>query len=159
MPNLSLRKIKLNDKKYFAKWWRNKELLKLTSGRLRRISDKEVDRYFQAILDSKNEYDFIIIKNKKAIGHICLTRRKNNWHETQIVIGEKKYWGKSYGSKAIKLLIKKAKSLGISRIYLEVRPNNTRAIRAYENCGFQKIKIVHYPKNKYLPKTLRMELK
>jgi len=38
-----------------------------------------------------------------------------------------------------------------------VRPTNIRAIRAYERCGFHKVKIVLYPKNKYLPKTLRME--
>ncbi|MBU0648917.1 GNAT family N-acetyltransferase [Patescibacteria group bacterium] len=49
--------------------------------------------------------------------------------------------------------------LGISKIYLEVRQTNIRAIRAYERCGFQKVRMVLYPKNKYLPKTLRMELK
>lgn len=159
MPNLSLRKIRLNDKKYFVKWWRDKELLKLTSGILKRISDQEVDKYFQNILESKKDCHFIIILDKKVIGHISLNKRKNKWYETQIIIGGKKYWGKGYGSKAIKLLIKRAKGLGISKIYLEVRPNNARAIRAYENCGFHKTKTVLYPKNKYLPKTLRMELK
>lgn len=159
MFSIFLRKIKSSDKKYFAKWWIDKELLKLTSGILERISDQEVDKYFQNILKTKNNHHFIITLDKKVIGHISLTKRKNKWYETQIVIGEKKYWGKGYGSKAIKLLIKKAKRLEISKIYLEVRPNNTKAIRAYENCGFQKIKTVFYPKNKYLPKTLRMELK
>lgn len=159
MNKIYLRKVKSVDRRYFAKWWRDKELLKLTSGVLRRISDQEVDTYFQNILKSKKDYDFIITLDKKAIGHISLAKRKNNWYETQIVIGEKKYWGRGYGSKAIKILIQKTKCLKISKIYLEVRPTNIRAIRAYENCGFQKTKIVLYPKNKYLPKTLRMELK
>jgi len=100
----------------------------------------------------------MIILGKKVIGHISLNKRQGNWYETQIVIGEKEYWGKGCGSKAIMLLIEKAKRLEISKIYLEVRPTNVRAIRAYENCGFQKTKTVLYPKNKYLPETLRMEL-
>ncbi|MEK7549052.1 MAG: GNAT family N-acetyltransferase [Patescibacteria group bacterium] len=159
MNKIYLRKIKYSDKKYFARWWRNKELLKLTSGILQRVSDKEVDKYFQVILYGNDHYDFMVTLNKEVIGHISLVKRKDNWHETQIVIGEKKYWGKGYGSKAICILIKKAKRLWISKIYLEVRPSNIRAIRAYESCGFKKIKTILYPKNKHLPKTLRMELK
>ena len=159
MIKINLRKIKLSDKNYFAKWWRDKELLKLTSGILKLISDQKVDKYFQAILDNKNDYNFMMIADREAIGHISLVKRRNDWHETQIVIGEKKYWGKGFGSKAIKILIIKAKKIGISKIYLEVRPTNLRAIMAYEQCGFQKVKIIKYPKNKYLPETLRMELK
>ena len=159
MIKISLRKIKLDDKKYFAKWWRDKELLELTSGILNSISAKEIDEYFQAILYIKKDYHFIITVDGKAIGHVSLVKRPGDWHETQIVIGEKKYLGKGYGQKAINLLIKKAKKLDISKIYLEVRPNNVRAIKAYEHCGFQKIKIVKYPQNKYLLETLRMELK
>lgn len=155
---LSLREIKSGDKRYFSKWWKDKELLKLTSGILKRISDREVNKYFQAMLNSKKDYYFMIIANRKTIGNISLTKRKNNWHETQIVIGEKKYWDKGYGTKAIKILIKKAKRLGISKIYLEVRPNNIRAIGAYENCGFVKAGYKKYPKNKYLPIILKMKL-
>ncbi|HDH03895.1 MAG TPA: GNAT family N-acetyltransferase [Candidatus Campbellbacteria bacterium] len=159
MRKVILNKVKITDQKYFSKWWRDKELLQLTSGILKRISEREVDKYFQNILKSKKDYHFMIALDKKTIGHISLVKRKNNWHETQIVIGGKKYWGKGYGSEAIKLLIQKAKRLKISKIYLEVRPTNTRAIRAYEHCGFHRIKIMRYPKNKYLPETLRMELK
>ncbi|MDP3052610.1 MAG: GNAT family N-acetyltransferase [bacterium] len=158
MPKFFLRKIKKTDKKYFAKWWRNKELLKLTSGILDSISDKKVEKYFLNILNSKTDYNFILTLNKKAIGHISLVKRNNKWHETQIVIGEKKYWNKGYGTKTIQILIKKAEQLGISKIFLEVRPTNLRAIKAYEKCGFVKAGIKKYPKNKYLPETLRMEL-
>lgn len=159
MSKIALRKIKATDKKYFSRWWRDEELLKLTSGILKRISDNEINKYFLNILQSKKNYHFMITLNKKTIGHISLAKRHNGWHETQIIIDEKKYWGKGYGSKAIKVMINKAKRLRISKIYLEVRPTNTRAIRAYEHCGFQKVKTIKYPKNKYLSETLRMELK
>lgn len=159
MAKILLRKIKLSDKRYFARWWRNKKLLKLTSGVLKRISDQEVDKYFQMILGSKNNYNFIITVNKKVIGHISLVKRSKDWYETQIVIGEEKKWNKGYGAEAIRMTIKKAKRLGISKIFLRVRPNNLRAIKAYEKCGFIKVGIKKYPKNKYLSKTLRMELR
>lgn len=154
-----LKKLKHTDKKYFAKWWRDRELLKLTSGILKRISDQEVDKYFLAILDSKTDHHFMIVMNEKTIGHISLVKSRNNWYETQIVIGNKKYLNKGIGTKAVQLLIKKAHRLGISKIYLEVRPTNIRAVKAYEKCGFEKTGFKHYLKNKFLPETIRMEFK
>lgn len=156
MLRLSLRRLKFFDIRYFLKWWRYKNLLRLTSGRLNRISNEKVKEYFGKMISSKNDYHYLILLGKKAIGHVSLMKRKNNWYETQIVIGEKNYWNKGYGTKAIRLLIKKAKRLEIAKIYLEVRPNNVRAIKVYKKCGFQKIGIKNYPDNKYLPKTLKM---
>lgn len=159
MSKVALRKIKSTDKRYFARWWRDTELLKLTSGILKSISDKEIEQYFVAMASSSTDYHFMILVDKKVIGHIVLVKRRNNWYETQIVIGEKEHWGRGYGTIAIKLLLKKAKKLEISKVYLEVRPTNTRAIASYENSGFVKTRIKKYPKIKYLPRALRMELK
>lgn len=155
---IKLRKIKLSDKKYFAKWWRDKELLKTSTGRLDRIIDQEVDEHFDWIFKDSKDLHYIITLNQKPIGHILLKQRKNKWHETQIIIGEKKQQGKGYGTTAIKMLIAKAKKLGISKIYLEVRPNNKKAIRAYLKCGFVKAGIKKYIKNKYLKQTIKMVL-
>jgi len=79
MIKINLRKIKSSDKNYFAKWWRDKELLKLTSGVLKLISDKEVDKYFQAIMENKDDYNFMVIANREVIGHISLVKRRRNW--------------------------------------------------------------------------------
>ncbi len=158
MNKISLRKIKLSDKKHFAKWWRSKDLLRYTSGILKFISNQEVKKYFLEILKNEIDYHFMILMNKKVIGHISLGKRKNEWYEAQIIIGDKEYWGKGYGIKAIKLLIKRAKKLNISKIYLEVRPTNIRAIKSYAKSGFKKTGIKKYPKNKYLPETLKMIL-
>jgi len=154
---ISLRKLKNYDINYFAKWWRGKELLKLTSGILRRISDKEIGKYFQNMINDKKSHHYMIVfEKKKTIGHTSLSLRKNNWYETQIVIGEKKYQNKGYGTEAIKQILKRAKKLGIKKTYLEVRPTNNRAIKAYKKCGFQEAGFKKYPKNKYLPITLKM---
>jgi RimJ/RimL family protein N-acetyltransferase len=100
----------------------------------------------------------MIAINGKTIGHISLSKRRGNWYETQIIIGEKEYWSKGFGTEAINLIIKKAKTLNIHKIYLEVRPNNLRAIKSYEKSGFISKKLIHYPKNINLSETLRMEL-
>lgn len=159
MSKIFLRKIKPSDEEYFARWWRDRELLKLTSGMLKPTSDKEVNKYFLDILKTKKDSHFLITLDKKAIGHISLVKRKNGWYETQIIIGDKKYWNKGYGSRAISLFLNKAKQLGIDKIYLEVRPNNLRAIKAYKKSGFIEKGIRKYPKNKYLSEVLRMEIK
>ena len=147
------RKIESGDKKYFSKWWRDKDILKLTSGNLKLISDKKLEKYFSTMLGSKIDFDYLIFASKKAIGHMALRKRRLGWYEFQIAIGEKSYWGKGYGTKALKLLIKKTKS---KNIYLEVRPDNLRAIRSYEKCGFKAVGLKKYPKNKYQPVTLKM---
>ena len=111
MTKINLRKIKSSDKNYFAKWWRDKELLKVTSGILKLISDEEVDKYFQAMLNSKDAYNFIILADGKIIGHISLAKRRNDWRETQIVIGEKNIGAKELGKKQSSFLSEKQKRL------------------------------------------------
>lgn len=93
------------------------------------------------------------------MGHVSLSKSKNRWYEMRIVIGEKEHWNKGYGPRAIVLLLNKAQHLGRHKIYLEVRPDNVRAITAYEKCGFIKKGIQRYPESKYLPEILKMELK
>ncbi|TSA44969.1 GNAT family N-acetyltransferase [bacterium] len=155
---LKLRKVIKSDMPYFLRWWKDREIIGLTSGVYEK-SNKILGEYFLKMLKNCENWYFVIVLNKKIIGHISLVKGKNGWYETQIIIGEKNYWGKGYGTKAIQLLIKKAKNLGISKICLEVRPDNLRAINAYENSRFVKIKIKKYSKNKFLPETLLMKLK
>lgn len=154
---MNLRLLQSGDIKHFAKWWRDKDLIALTSGAFDEISDAEVARYFET-MKSISDYHFMIEVDGETIGHVSLSKREGGWYETQIVIGEKNYLGKGYGSEAIKKVIEFAKNKNITKIYLEVRPDNLRAIKAYEKCGFVESRIVEYPQNKNLPKTLRMEL-
>lgn len=97
----------------------------------------------------------MIVADGETVGHISLARRPRGWYETQIVIGERNYRDKGIGTRAIKLLLRRARRAGISRIYLEVRPDNLRAIRAYEKSGFVRDRYKQY-RNKNLPETLRM---
>ena len=57
--------------------------------------------------------------------------------EFGILIGDKSYWNKGYGTEAVRLLCQHGfKTLNLNRIYLHVFETNPRAIRAYEKAGF-----------------------
>jgi len=156
---ITLKRLKLEDIEYFSKWWRDPVLRKLTSGVLKPISDQEIKKYFKGMLAHKLEHHFLILLNqKKAIGHIAFRGRKDKSCETQIIIGEEKYWGKGYGTKAIKLGLKEISRYNYKKIYLKVRPENLRAIKTYKKCGFRAIGLKRYPKNKFLPVVLKMSL-
>ncbi len=55
-----------------------------------------------------------------------------------IGIGERDYWGKGYGSDAMRIVIRYAfREMNLNRINLTVFEYNTRAIRSYEKLGFK----------------------
>jgi RimJ/RimL family protein N-acetyltransferase len=57
--------------------------------------------------------------------------------EFGIMIGDKTYWNRGYGTEAVRLLVQHGfNTLNLNRIYLHVFENNPRAIRAYEKAGF-----------------------
>ena len=56
-----------------------------------------------------------------------------------IGIGDRQYWGKGYGSEAMSLILRYAfTELNLHRVSLGVFSYNSRAICAYEKCGFRK---------------------
>ena len=64
-----------------------------------------------------------------------------DWHvraaEFGILIGDKTFWNRGYGTEAVRLLAQHGfNTLNLNRIFLHVFENNPRAIRAYEKAGF-----------------------
>ncbi len=63
--------------------------------------------------------------------------QRNASAEFGIMIGDKSYWNKGYGTEAVRLLVKHGfLTINLHRIYLRVLETNPRAIRAYEKAGF-----------------------
>jgi RimJ/RimL family protein N-acetyltransferase len=63
--------------------------------------------------------------------------RRNACTEFGIMIGEKSYWDRGFGTEAVRLLVRHGfETLNLNRIYLRVLETNPRAIRAYEKAGF-----------------------
>lgn len=62
---------------------------------------------------------------------------RNHSAEFGIMIGEKSYWNKGFGTEAVKLLVRHGfKTLNLYRIWLRVFATNPRAVRTYEKAGF-----------------------
>ncbi|HTP09466.1 MAG TPA: GNAT family protein [Anaerolineae bacterium] len=55
-----------------------------------------------------------------------------------IQIGERDYWGKGYGTDALRALLRYGfDELNLRRVSLSVLEGNERAMRSYEKCGFR----------------------
>lgn len=101
------------------------------------ILEEEYDRSIR----SNNEIAFLIIKKETnniigstglySINRIC---RKA---EFRIIIGEKKYWSKGYGTEVTELIIEYAfDKLNLNKIWLGGNAKNEGAIKSYKNAGF-----------------------
>lgn len=84
-------------------------------------------------IEVKDKKDWIIIGNIGLFSFDNIARSA----EVGILIGEKNYWNKGYGTAALKLLLKHGfETLNLNRIFLRVYEDNPRAIRCYEKAGF-----------------------
>jgi diamine N-acetyltransferase len=108
------------------------------------LSQAEEEGWFEKALKAPPPERPLVIEAKgdenwKTIGnsgfHNVDWRNRNA--ELGIVIGEKRYWNRGYGTETMRLLLAHGfKTLNLHRIYLRVFENNPRAIRAYEKAGF-----------------------
>ncbi len=74
------------------------------------------------------------------IGNIALVRIewRHRWDELGIMIGEKAFWGRGYGTEAVQAMTGIAFDiLNLHRVQLEVYDFNLRARRAYEKAGLR----------------------
>ena len=133
-------------------------MIALTSGNFE-VDEKKFPLYFSRMIDNGKDRHYIIQTKDRVIGHIALIRKNTDVFEITIVIGEKDYWGKGFGKEAIRRALKIGfGNLGYKKAYLEVRPENIRAIKVYEACGFIQKGFKKYPRNIHLSITLKMVL-
>lgn len=135
-----LRRVEREDIPTFVCWFNDpavREYLTI----YRPLSTAEEEKWFEGHLASEDSELFAIETTDGVhIGNTGL--HAINWQYRQaelgIVIGEKDYWGKGYGSDAIRTLLRFAfEEMNLHRVFLRVRADNARAIRAYEKCGFE----------------------
>lgn len=104
---------------------------------------EDEEKWFNTLSATKDVYSFAIetIEDNKYIGGCGINNInwKNSVSEVGIFIGDKDYWGKGYGTDAMKILIKFIfNQMNINKIKLKVFSFNERAIKSYEKCGFKK---------------------
>jgi RimJ/RimL family protein N-acetyltransferase len=136
-----LRGIEREDIPTFVRWLNDPEVRRYLELYLP-ISRAEEERWFEARLADDSSRVFAIETGEgMVIGNIGLHQLdwKNRNAMLGIVIAEKEYWGRGYGTDAITALLGFAfNEMNLHRIYLSVFDFNERAIRCYEKCGFRR---------------------
>jgi ribosomal-protein-alanine N-acetyltransferase len=120
-------------------------------------NDSEVTYYMYTGLKPSNldmlekEYDQLVHSDKDVV--MAIVDKKTDAHignaglysinwlyrsaEFRIIIGEKKFWGKGYGTEATKLVIDYGfDKLNLNKLWLGVNADNAAAVKSYRNAGF-----------------------
>ncbi|WP_286923129.1 MULTISPECIES: GNAT family N-acetyltransferase [Lysinibacillus] len=138
-----LRKMTKEDTELYHQWRNDVEVMHSTNPSLDVYPIDETKEFVDhVILGSHTAKSYIILTkgNEIPIGIVSLINidYKNRNAECIIDIGEKKYWGKGFGSESLRLLLHYAfYEMNLHRVYLKVFSFNDRAIHLYNKIGFQ----------------------
>lgn len=130
----------------FQRWYADPEIANLLRHDLRPLNDRQSRSYFDSIIlpMSARGYAFAIhtTDDDTLIGTTALTETDDYAPDARlfrIVIGEKAYWDRGYGTDATRLVVEEAfEGMGLAEIRLEVFAHNPRAIAVYERVGFER---------------------
>lgn len=122
----------------YYKWRNDPEVAVFDqSSFLRPMSYEEVASWSEIMV---NGLTFLIFDGDVPIGTCAFMGldQRNRHAELAIVIGNKDYWSKGFGTEIMKHLLNWGfEGLNLNRLYLRVFDFNTRAIGLYEKMGFK----------------------
>lgn len=121
------------------KWFQDLDVIKYTSiGK--EVSDYKTINNIEGFFDkNKNvKYFSILVSENECVGYMCFYDQINNKCSIGILIGEKKYWGKGIGNKAMRLGIEYAfDKLNVKKVHLTVCDLHEKAQGLYKKLGFK----------------------
>jgi len=128
----------------FSRWARDSEYWRLAnSNPVRAVSSKAVKQWVEKEQEDRrgDQFEFSIrtLQEDRLIGDVGLDGVRWNHGNAfvGIAIGEREYWGKGYGTEAMRLILRYAfVELNLQRVSLSVFEYNLRAIRSYEKISF-----------------------
>ena len=128
-----------------SRWMRDSEFVRLLDTDPARLFSVDKNKeWFEKNLveEQKDDELFLLIRTleeDRTIGLIGLDGIRWTHGDAWIGIGlgEREYWGKGYGTDAMRILLRYAfEELNLHRLSLSVFEYNPRAIRSYEKVGF-----------------------
>jgi RimJ/RimL family protein N-acetyltransferase len=130
--------------KAYIKWDRDSELHRLADGVPPQLwSEKKL----KEVVEKRNEnlqtgfrFSIRTLSDDKLIGSTSLWVQR--WTHSDawlgIYVGEREYWGKGYGTDAMRLIVGYGfNELNLRRITLGLHAYNERALKSYQKVGFQ----------------------
>jgi len=138
-----LRGIEREDLPLFVKWLNDPEVIKGLPIFLP-LSTADEEHWFDKLAEIPPEEKPLAIEIKEGDswrlvgnGSFHNISLNNRCAEVGIIIGDKKVWGKGYGTETMSMLLKHGfETLNLHRVHLIVYEDNHQAIRAYEKAGF-----------------------
>lgn len=135
-----MRALERDDLPHFVRWINDPETRRFMNVRYP-ISMVEEEKWWEGFLDRKNDHILAIeAEDGTYIGNIGLhgIERENRRAQLGIIIGDKRFWSRGYGTDAIRAVLGWAFSyLNLNRVSLTVFAYNERAIRCYQKVGFE----------------------
>jgi len=135
-----LRAIEASDVEKLWNWQQDEEVMRLRDYPSPPRSYAEVEREYTGTESETDRIRLGIMTTEGIlIGEISLANmeRRVGDAELTIFIGDKAFWGRGYGSDAVRAMCKYAfEQMNLHRVTLFVHAENFRAIKAYEKCGF-----------------------
>jgi RimJ/RimL family protein N-acetyltransferase len=140
---IRLRAVEREDLKLLVAWLNDPEVRENLS-MYNPISMGHEELWYETTLKRPSDEQPLAIEvlekeNWVIIGDISLMHL--NWKvreaEVGLFIGEKSYWNRGFGRKAIRLILRHAfQTMNLNRVFLRVNETNLRGIRSYEKTGF-----------------------
>ena len=121
----------------YYQWRNDPEVAKFDqSGFIRPMGYDEVEAWSQRMVEGLS---FITFDGDVPLGTAAFMNldERNRHAELAVVIGNKDYWGKGFGTQIMEQLLDWGfNGLNLNRLYLHVFSSNQRAINLYEKMGF-----------------------
>ena len=129
----------------FQRWNRDSEYARLLDDEPPKLySVKSFKEWLEKKFGQDDEFHFFFtiraLEGDRLIGFVGLFGIQWNHGSAWVGIGlgEREYWGKGYGTDAMRVMLRYAFSeLNLYRVNLDVFGYNPRAIRSYEKAGFK----------------------
>jgi [ribosomal protein S5]-alanine N-acetyltransferase len=158
---VSLREVKLEDAEFLFKTKNDKEFKKYFPEMLipknLGAQEKEIREITKNSKNEQGKY-FIILEKNKSVGFIDIYKINKKHKRCSIGYGiAHTYWGKGYATKALKLVLKKIKKLGLHTIEATTHQKNIASQKVLQKNGFEKIGLMkdyYYSNNKYIDRIL-----
>jgi len=141
--NIKLGPVKREYLDYYIKWMNDPELTQYLL-MYRPLTREMEEDWFNNLKNREDFFIFAILlfnqdEIEKLLGNCSINVDwKNRVGTSGIMIGEKTYQGKGYGSEAMELLVNYGfNTLNLNRIQLETFSFNIRALKSYQKVGFK----------------------
>jgi diamine N-acetyltransferase len=140
---VKLRELERADLPVLNSWRNDPEVVEHLGSNFLFIAPEIDTRWYDGYLAGRDRAVRLAIldpEQGRFVGCVYLVdiNRINRSAEFAIMIGDKEYWSKGYGTEATKRMLTHGfDDLNLHRIYLWVLAENVRAIRLYEKVGFR----------------------